>query len=381
MRRILAGALLGLFPMLPGALAQSPDGPMAPSPDTPVERPRPQSEPRLKVRVSLVNTPVTVRDSRGEMIHDLEERNFRITDNGVEQKIGHFDLGGEPLSLVILMETSSRVETMLPELRRCGILLTQAVMGPSGEAALVGFDDSVLKLQGFTSNQDEIEKAVSRLKAGMSGSRLFDAMSAGVEMLMTRPEAKPEEPGRRRVLLVLAEATDFGSAAKLGEVLRQAQLANVTIYSVGLSTTRAELAAKEGRRPTPVTPPGTFGLPPQPGIAQTPSSEEQRQGNIDLLALAVWAVSHAKDAVKDHALEIAATATGGTHIAAFKDSTIEKALDEIGAELHAQYSLAYRPVGAGDTGYHEIRVSLVDVRQKNLKVRARPGYYIAPPES
>ena len=104
MRRILAGALLGLFPMLPGALGQSPDGPMAPSPDTPVERPRPQSEPRLKVRVSLVNTPVTVRDSRGEMIHDLEERNFRITDNGVGYDPGVVESRPGHLGLVLMRE-------------------------------------------------------------------------------------------------------------------------------------------------------------------------------------------------------------------------------------------------------------------------------------
>ena len=55
----------------------------------------------------LVNTPVTVRNEKGQMVHNLEVKDFRITDNGVEQKITHFDLGSEPISMVVVVETSS----------------------------------------------------------------------------------------------------------------------------------------------------------------------------------------------------------------------------------------------------------------------------------
>ncbi len=185
-------------------------------------------------------------------------------------------------------------------------------------------------------------------------------------------------PTRRRVLLVVSEATDAGSESKLGEVLRQAQYANITIYSVGLSTTRAQLQAEPRQTAPQITPPGTFPQPPQPGTVQTPTSEQQRYGNIDLMALVVWALSHVKDQVKDHALEIATTATGGMHVATFRDRSIEKAIDEIGGELHSQYTLSYTPSGASDYGYHEIKV---EISRPGLKVRARPGYYLAAPES
>lgn len=309
------------------------------------------------------------------MLNNLDVKDFHVTDNGVTQEIKHFDLGGDPLSVVFLVETSSRIEPLLPEIRRTGILLTQTVLGPDGEAALVGFDDGVDKLQDFTGNSDLIEQTMTRLKEGTSGTRLYDAMATGVEMLSGRPQATAERPGRRRVLFIMAEATDDGSTAKLGGVLRQAQLANVTIYSVGLSTTRAELQGKQQGRRSP-TPPQ--GLPPFPGSVATPTTQEQTQQGADLMALAVWAVQHVKDKVTDHALEIAATATGGEHLATFKDRSIEKAIDEIGGELHSQYSLTYSPQGTDDFGYHEIKVQ---VSRKNLKVRARPGYYLARPES
>jgi VWFA-related protein len=361
-----------------GLRAQAPEGPIAPAPGSAVQQAPPEVQARLKVRVSLVNTPVTVRDGGGQMVHNLEAKNFSVTDNGVLQKITHFDLGGDPLSMVIMVETSSRIEAIFPEIRKTGILFTQTVMGPSGEAAVVGFNDSIDKLQEFTSNSDAIEKTISGLRQGTSGSRLYDAMAVGVEMLTSRAQPSTEIAGRRRVLLIMSEATDVGSATKLGGVLRQAQLANITIYSVGLSTTRAELQTKTQKRRIESTPPGTFPLPPQPGVPQTPTSEENRQGNIDLLALAVWAVQHVENQVKDHALEVATVATGGMHVATFRDRSIEKAIDEIGGELHSQYNLSYTPTGTGDAGYHEIKVN---VDRQGVKVRARPGYYLGTPES
>jgi len=88
-------------------------------------------------------------------------------------------------------------------------------------------------------------------------------MSVGVEMLSGRPQATADRPGRRRVLMILSEATDAGSEAKLGEVLRQAQLANVTIYSVGLST-RAPNSRPNKGHPSANHPAGTFPLPRSP---------------------------------------------------------------------------------------------------------------------
>src|SRR5271170_3986768 len=157
--------------------AQAPEGPMAPRPGQPIQQAPPSAQARVKVQVSLVNMPVTVRNAKGDMVHDLDATDFRITDNGVQQKILHFDLGGDPVSVVILIETSSRIDPLLPQMRKTGILFTQTVMGPEGEAAVVGFNDAVDKLQDFTTNGDSIENVVTQLQSGTSGSRLYDAMA------------------------------------------------------------------------------------------------------------------------------------------------------------------------------------------------------------
>ena len=376
--QILCGSLclVGLFEFQ--AAAQSPDGPITPQPGTSVQQPPPNSHAKLRTSMVQVNTPVTVHNQKGEMVHDLEAKDFRVTDNGVEQKITHLDLGGDPISLVILLETSSRVEPMLPEVRKTGILFSQTIMGPSGEAALIGFNDSIEKLQDFTANGELIERKIEHLAEGTSGSRLYDAMALGVEMLSDRPEPKADSPGRRRVLLILSEASDSGSDASLGEVLRSAQLANVVIYSVGLSTTRAELQEKPRDTTPQISPPGTFPQPPMPGTVQTPTTEAQRYGTGNLLDAVAWAVQHVKDKLKANPLEVVTAGTGGVHLPTFKNHSIENALDEIGGELHSQYLLAYTPTGTSTVGYHEIKVT---VGRKNLNVRVRPGYYLAPPEN
>jgi VWFA-related protein len=317
----------------------------------------------------MVNAPAVVHDSRGDLMLNLTEKDFRVFDNSVEQRIDGFEMGGAPLSVAIVMETSSRIEALLPEVRRTGILFTQTVLGESGDATVIGYDDQVQNLLPFTSDRDAIERTITNVKQGTSGARLYDALSMAVDLLRQRSSS------RRRVIITMAEAVDTGSEEKLGQILREAQLSNITIYSIGLSSTAASLRGpQKTTEPISPTPPGTFGLPPIPGQPQTPTSEQQRQGNVDLLGLAVWVVQHVTATVKDRPLEVATVATGGLYQSTFRDSSIESAIDTIGGELTAQYNLSYRPTGIDPNGYHEIKVV---VNRPGAKVRSRPGYYPA----
>jgi len=368
--------------------AQAPEGPMQPQPGAKIQPTPPEALAKITARVTLVNTPVTVRDSNGAMIHNLDQQDFIVADNGVPQKITHFEIGGDPISLVILVETSSRVDPFIPQLRKTGILFSEQVMGPDAEAAIIGFDDSVTVLQGFTSSHDSIQSAFASLKTGYSGLHLFDAMNAGVEMLTGRrkPTTDTPVPGRR-VLLILSESLDDGSEARLGEILRRAQLENITIFTVGLSTTRSELQSKpRDNAPSPITPPGTYGMPGPPGTVQTPGAGNINNQGIDLIALAQVLVEHTKSAATKHSLELGAAATGGSYYSTYRGRSIETAIDEIGGELHSQYFISYSPKPRSDDagqdyGYHRISVSLAPDKAQGKKITTRPGYYVPPPGS
>lgn len=370
--------VLGLGPILALACASAvraqgaPAGPIQLKPGAQPEAPPPQQKQgaEIHVRVSEVSAPVTVVNAKGDTVFDLSQSDFHIFDNGVEQRIDHFDLGGDPLSLVLVLEDSSRVEALLPAVRKTGIVFAQAVMGGTGTAAVVGYDDSVDLLANFTSDRDAVQAAVNHLREGTSGAHLFDAMARGVALLQEQPSS------RRRILVVIGEGHDAGSDAKLGGVLRAAQLANVAIYSIGLSTTAAELRAPPSQSAPPsLGPPGTYPLPLPNGTAPTPQAEQDMQGNMNIMALAQWLVMTGMNAARANSLEVASKATGGLHVNTHKDASIQKAMEAIGSELHAVYTLSYRPPENEAGGYHQIKVT---VARPGVTVLTRPGYYLAP---
>jgi VWFA-related protein len=375
MLRIVALAAAALAFIVPARGQGAAAGPIQPKPGVRPEQPPPaeQQKHAIRARVTEVTAPVIVRDPRtGEMVLTLTKDDFRVYDNGAEQKIDHFDLGGDSLSIVLAVETSSHVQPMLPAIRQSGIVFTEAVMGQTAEAAVLGYDDTVDLLESFTTDVDAVERAINRLPVGSSGMHLYDAMARGIGLLEQRP------PGQRRVLVVVGEAQDSGSESKLGGVLRQAQLANVTIYAIGLSTTAADLRQPAGQyQPAQIGPPGTYPLPTPNGHPPTPELEQAVQPNMDLGALLIWLVKTGKNAIGPNSLEVASKATGGLHVNTLHDRNIQKAIDDIGGELHAQYTLSYRPPGDEPSGYHEIKVT---VDKPGVSLRTRPGYYIPPPD-
>ena len=322
----------------------------------------------IRVRVNEVSAPVTVRDQNGELVLDLMQGDFHIYDNGIQQAINHWDLGGDPLSIVLVVETSSRIQPLMAAIHQTGIIFTQTVMGETGEAAVIGYNDDIDVLQPFTMNQDVVEHTIDTLQVGTDGARLYDAMNRGVSLLLNRPTTD------RRVMLVMAESDDSGSETKMGEVLRDAQLANIGIYTIGLSPIAADLRANKQYTPNEVGPPGTYGIPLAGPVAQTPTNEDREYGQIDFLSLIKLAVEKGENVVHHQALQVVATGTGGVYDKTVKDHTMQKAMDAIGGELHAQYTVGYTPTGRDlAPGFHDIQVT---VSRPGLKVRTRPGYYL-----
>jgi VWFA-related protein len=355
------GLLVSFF-----AWAQETHAPPAPKSESGIQK---AAENTIRVKVQVVNTPVAVRDAKNRAILNLQKEDFEIFDNKEKQTIEAFDLAGEPLSTVLVLETSSRVAPLLPTIRRSAVVFTQTVVGSSGSAAIIGYDKVIQRLQPFTDNHEDIEKTITGIKPGDKTARLYDALSDAVVLLRGQPS------GRRRVILVVGEPLDTGSNEKFGQVLREAQLANVVIYSVGLSSTAA-LALTEPQQSDPIsaTPPGTFGMPPVPGTVQTPTSAQRQNAMLlDLGAVAELAVRNAPGLVINHPLEVATAATGGMYQSTFRNRTIEKALAEIGGDLNAQYTLSYNPTKSNQPGYHQIRIV---VNRPGVKVRTRPGYYL-----
>ena len=358
--------------------AQSQAGPLHVKPGAQQQQQSQNQKPAvLRIPVNIVTLPVAVANGSGQAMLNLTQKDFQVFDDGKPQRITKFDQGGDPLSIVLVLETSSRVAPLLPEVSKTGIIFTQMVMAGNGEAAVVGYNDEVDLLRPMTTDSDRVLDTIQHLKPGLDGARLYDALDRAEALL----EAQP--PERRRIIVVVGEKNDSGSETKLGQVLRRAQLGNMTIYSIGLSTTAAAFRKPvEPNQPVRVGPPGTYPMPPPPGTAQTPQVADEQMGNVpgggnvELLPLIKWLVEHAANVAGHNSLELVSAGTGGLHEGTFKDRSIENAMNAVGNDIHGVYLLAYSPSGNEAYGYHNIEVR---VTQAHLRIRTRPGYYLAPP--
>jgi VWFA-related protein len=301
------------------------------------QAPPPLAKDQIRVVTNEVVVAATVTDPSGEFVLDLSQKDFHVFDDGVEQKIDHWDLGGDPIAVVLVLETSSRPHAMIPVIHSLGSIFTETAMALDGEAAVITYDSTVEVRQPFTLDHDAVEKSIASVQFEDPRRNLYDAMSLAVGML------RDEAPMRRRIMLIVGESRDDGSKAKLGEIVRDAEHANISIYAVGPSSMTRDL------------------LQDAPTLWAAP---------------AIFLLQQGKNRAKNHELEVAAAATGGIHYSAVRAATLPDALDKIGGELHAQYIIGYQPNSERAPGFHSIRVT---VSRPNVFIRTRPGYYLASP--
>lgn len=329
---------------------------------------------RVRVKVDLVSAPLVVRNRGGEFVYDLRREEVTLYDNGVPQQMTSFELASQPVSLVILIDTSQRVAPLLDRVRSSGILFTSYILGTVGEAAVITFDSDVVLRQEFTTDHDKIISAVGQVVSGGTQTRLADALDQAVRLLMERPF------GRRRVIVAITEARDQGSQVSMGVPLRLAQLAEISVYTVGLSRIQADLKRRPEETPVQPSPypPGVFPTPGIPGQVQTPTTEANRQyARADLLGAIALLVTTLRDVPKADVLEVYAQGSGGLHYAPKSRSALEETINEIGQDLHNQYLVSYRPSNRDRPGFHRIEIN---VRRPGVSVRTRPGYYVGPPQ-
>ena len=336
----------------------------------PDQDPPDEQQPTFQVEIEEVTVPVTVTDSDGEFVTDLNPGDFRLRDNGGDQRIENFELSWEPISMVIVAETSNRVQSQLADIGRTGILFTQLIMGESGEAAVITFDREIKLVQEFTEDPDLVEAALKNLKPGGDDVRLSDALTRAIYQLQMRPN------DRRKIIVALSEARDNGSSNTPGFVLRGAQQLGISIYTVGLSSVKSMFSRPGSQAGSSPFPPGVVARPTPSNTTPIPSTQTNvGAANLDMLPIIEELVSYTKGLLGGNPLSFYAQGTGAVEFSGGGDD-VEQALARIGRELRNQYLLTYRPNNLDKPGFHHITVT---VSRPKLRVRTRPGYMYSGP--
>jgi len=325
----------------------------------------------IKTTVDVVTTPVLVTDRDGGWVHGLQPEQFHLFDNEKEQNI-KVDVTYIPISLVIVVEASSRVEAILPQIQRIGGLIQPLVIGDQGEAAVVAYDSRIRTLQDFTPDSEKVTQAVKKIQAGSLSSRMVDGVFEGTRLLRNRPT------GRRRIMLLVGETRDFGSAGRAREALLNLQLNNVVFYSVDVSRLISTITQKApAPRPDPL-PPAAYPLPS--GVPATPNTVMQmygtQGGRAEFIPLMIELFRDVKAIFKDNPVELFTKGTGGSEFGFMRQRGLEDAVSRIGEELHSQYLISYNPNNKDEGGFHKISVQVAG--HADYKVQARPGYWLAP---
>ncbi len=316
--------------------------------------------------VTNIVAPVLVTDKAGNIIDGLQPNQFHLWDNGKEQNI-QVDVTYEPISLVIAIECSARVESILPQIKHLGSLV-QTIIGRQGEAAVLKFDGRLIPMQDFTSDPDKIKVAINKINAGSSGTRMIDAVDRSVYMLRNRPK------GNRRIVLLVSETRDEGSETRLKEALIRANLTNVLIYTVDITQLAVRLTEKPPD-PGPTRRDPTVMNAPM-GIPNTPTTMDQNYGmgnRAQFVPLLKEIYTDAKGIfVRDPATQFA-RATGGQEYYFIKQRGMEEAVQRIGTQIRSHYMISYNPNNQTEGGYHTIEVG---IDRSDLVCKTRPGYWL-----
>jgi VWFA-related protein len=334
------------------------------------QAPAPPSEidaPLFRSEVVNVQVPVTVRDSKGNFINGLAPVDFQLLDQGVPQPV-KLDVAAHPISLVIAVQADSTARQILPTIQKTASIFGPLVAGEAGEISVVGFDHRVTVLAPFTSNPEEVKAGFAKLKPGSSQHHLDDAAMEGVRMLRARGK------DRKKVLILISETRDKGSAVNPRDVLTAAEFADVQVYAVSMNHLLNQLTTQaEPNRPNAV-PPEYRGTLPM-GVMRTGTTDAQNNmGNWTPIFAEIFAL--VKGIFVPNSLEVYTKFTGGHEQNFVSLAGLEEAVHEIGEEIHSQYLLTFAP-NTTEGGYHEIEVKILSA-SPNLKITARSGYWIAP---
>jgi VWFA-related protein len=318
---------------------------------------------QFKSTVPLVVAPTTITDSKGRYVDGLTPEDLILYDNSVPQPI-RMDRMTYPIDLVVAVQTSANSGAVIDKLGGSGILFTQLLAADGGETAVISFSDEVKVHQEFTSNPDSVIHALRMLGKEGDDAHMLSALRHALGMLERRP------PGRRPIILLIAEKRDRSSQAKLADVMERVQRQNATVYWLTYSPFL---------EPFTVKPKTSEDLKPEaerikvqkcalcPAPDDTPVPADLGPGDT-LYGIRELMRLHQPD------LSSLFTATTGGRVLSFlKKNALERTIQLVSEEVHRQYILSFEPKGGEPGAFHTIRV--VVKNRPDLQAKTRQGYW------
>jgi Ca-activated chloride channel family protein len=297
----------------------------------PIVRKTPPDEPvqTLQLASRLVSVAVNAVDSNGAPVGGLEQGDFRLLEDGKEQKISFFEKeSSTPLSIVLAIDGSQSLARNERLAKEAAKRFVQTLLRDQDELEVLEFADSVREVVPFTNDKKRIEEGLGDLRPG-DATALYDAIYLGSDLLgKTNPGN-----GRRRVLVLITDGGDTVHGVHYDQALEQAQRAGVMIYSLVVIPIYADAGRNTGG---------------------------------------------------EHALIQLSNDTGGKYFYVEDKRDLAPAYEKVSEDLRTQYVLGYYApaptVKSRRDGFRALKVEVADPDVKpNVTLRYRTGYYGAKP--
>ena len=270
----------------------------------------------LRISSNLVSVPVSVMNRQGQYIVDLQQRDFRVFEDGKEQSIVHFSNVDQPFSVVLLIDTGGSTAPFIDQIKGAAKAFVDQLR-PADTVRPVYFHGEIKPLTAEGINDPKLfDAAIDRIEPGPTnmGTRLYDAVHFGLNSL--RPVAT------RRAVLLITDGENTWGKASMKSTLREAEESGVVVYTLQYGDLK----------------PLRHQVSPQVYLQQL------------------------------------AEKTGGRYFKGGDMNAVKRSFVEVAAELRRQYVIGYEPNEPDRLGLRKIRVK---VNRKNLAVRARASYTYA----
>jgi VWFA-related protein len=313
---LLAPALLALFafPGLLRAQAPEPAKPEAPAQQQPIA-----TAPVIRAESRVVLVDAVVTDKKGNYVHDLTQKDFKVFEDNKEQAVTSFSFGSNPSGpvnaqkhyMIFFFDNSSMAAPDQIQARAAATKFIEKSSAPDRLMAVVDFGGSLLVRQNFTANAALLTAAVSGVRnpsietngqtaalanpvmvASSGLSSISDAegdFGARTMLLAVRSLAKNLRAVPGRKMLVLFSAGFPLNSERLSELtatIDACNKANVSIYSLDVRGLQAPML------------PGATGYLRQPSAPQSRAVSTEPSSRRPRLVLASFSPASAPEPQK-----------------------------------------------------------------------------------
>jgi VWFA-related protein len=182
----------------------------------------------VRVDTTLVSLPVSVMDRDGKYIPNLGKEDFRVWEDGVEQRVAYFASTEKPFTVALVIDTSASTRYKLEEIQDAAIAFVNQLR-PDDRVMVVSFDDKIRVLEQPTSDRSALRNAILQTRIG-SGTRLYDAMDQVINQYFNHIE------GRKAIVLFTDGVDTTSKHATYESTVRDAEELDSLIYPVEYDT-------------------------------------------------------------------------------------------------------------------------------------------------